>query len=79
MLMSCTLSAQYLPTDLKAMPNFPDIGQDNPYLMSCSDGSIIDAMSYAANEVSDLSGFHTGFFWWEEKKFVGHCLSVIYA
>ena len=53
MLISCILSAQYLPTDLKAMPNFPDIGKDNPYLMSCSDGSIIDAMSYVANEVSD--------------------------
>jgi hypothetical protein len=39
----------YLPTDLKAIPDFPDIGKANPYLMSRSDNSVIDAMPYAAN------------------------------
>ena len=48
------MHVQYLPTDLRAMPNFPDIGKDNPYLMSRSDNSVIDAMPYAASGVSDL-------------------------
>ena len=30
----------------------------------------------SANE--DSPGFHTGFFWWGWKKFVGHCHSVMY-
>ena len=38
---------QYLPTDLQDMPHFPDISKDNPYLMSHSDGSVIDAKEYA--------------------------------
>ena len=45
---------QYLPTDLRAMPHFPDIGKANPYLMSRSDNSVIDAMPYATNDVSEL-------------------------
>ena len=38
---------QYLPTDLQDMPHFPDISRENPYLMSHSDGSVIDAKEYA--------------------------------
>lgn len=38
---------QYLPTDLQDMPHFPDISKENPYLMSHSDGSVIDAKEYA--------------------------------
>ena len=51
-LSACT---QYLPTDLQEIPGFPDIGKANPYLMSHSDGSVIDGMSYTANEVSAYS------------------------
>ena len=35
------------------MPNYPDVSRDNPYLMSRSDGSIIDAKSYGM-EVGSL-------------------------
>ena len=37
------------------MPGFPDIGRDNPFLMSRTDGSIIDAKPYTVNPVSCLS------------------------
>ena len=51
-LSACT---QYLPTDLQEILGFPDIGKANPYLMSHSDGSVIDGMSYTTNEVSAYS------------------------
>jgi hypothetical protein len=34
------------------MPGFPDIGRDNPFLMSRTDGSVIDAKPYTVNPVS---------------------------
>ena len=37
---------QYLPPHLTHMPNFPNITQGNPYLMTRTDSSIIDASCY---------------------------------
>jgi hypothetical protein len=35
------------------MPGFPDIGRDNPFLMSRTDGSVIDAKPYTVNPGED--------------------------
>ena len=37
---------QYFPTHQKEMPNYPEISLSNPYLMSRTDDTIIDAHSY---------------------------------
>ena len=40
------IPVQYLPPHLKHLPNFPDISRGNPYLMSRTDSSVIDANNY---------------------------------
>ena len=37
---------QYFPSHQKEMPNYPEISLSNPYLMSRTDDTIIDAHSY---------------------------------
>ena len=46
--------SQYLPTELREMPGFPDIARDNPYLMSRTDGSVIDAKPYTLSGASEI-------------------------
>lgn len=40
----------YSSSDVKKMENYPHISMDNSYLMSTSDGSIIDAKTYAVSD-----------------------------
>ena len=44
---------QYLPLYQREMPNYPDISLDNSYLISRTDGSIVDAKEYT-NKVCSL-------------------------
>ena len=51
------LVSQYSSSDVKKMENYPHISMDNSYLMSTSDGSIIDAKKYAVSDTKVLRNY----------------------
>ena len=49
--------SQYSSSDVKKMENYPHISMDNSYLMSTSDGSIIDGKKYAVSDIKVLRNY----------------------
>ncbi len=49
---------QYVPSQLREIPGYPDITHDNHYLMARTDGSIIDAKDHISSEVQVHAHVH---------------------